>query len=74
MNNQQERKEEREGTRKKGMEGLGLAWGKEREDKEGSGLCTEEFQLINEGMKQIEKSSLKYHSNSCYNLYPLSGC
>lgn len=54
MNNQQERKEEREGTRKEGMEGLGLAWGKEREDEGRTGLCTEEFQLINEGMKQIE--------------------
>lgn len=54
MNNQQEREEEREGTRKEGMEGLGLAWGKEREDEGRTGLCTEEFQLINEGMKQIE--------------------
>lgn len=43
MNNQQERKEEREGTRKEGMEGLGLAWGKERRTKEGLASVLKNF-------------------------------
>lgn len=52
MNKLINRKGKKKGREKERKEGL--ASGEEREEEGRTGLCTEEFQLINEGMKQIE--------------------